>query len=668
MNPRQLIESLNPSQRDAATTTKGPLLVLAGAGTGKTRVITTRMALLISQGVSPERILSVTFTNKASKEMAERLRSMFGKRMKSKPRISTFHSLCVRILREEIELLGYRKNFTIVDRGDQESIAREVLRKIRIQEAALKPGDLLSIISRWKSAAVRPGDAGDQAEDDREFLASMAYKKYCEQLRARNSVDFDDLLLLTDQLFAHHPEALRRQQECYDFIQIDEYQDTNQLQFRVIQALVKPHGNLCVVGDDDQSIYGWRGAEVKHILSFQQHFPAAKVVRLEDNYRCTEEILAVANRLVSFNRERHRKVLRSTKKGIEPVRYEKFQDDTIEAERVVMEINYLINHREKQPRDFAILFRTNEQPRAFESELRRRQLPYVILGSQSFFDRKEIRDLIAYLRIIAYPKDETAMLRIINVPARNIGTGTIDKIMTRAISEGIPFFEAAEKAVQKGTLNAKPKAAVDHFRHQLEGWRKQFANHSEPLANHLRKLIDSLNYMREIEKLYKQSTQQQIRRESIEQLVNSLDDYSKRARQPKLQDFLDEIVLNDRDEFASGDKKELEQNAVKLLTIHSAKGLEFPRVYLVGMEEGLLPHKRSIIGTEKEIEEERRLAYVAVTRAQESLTMTFAETRKKWGKNQKTIPSRFLYEMRGDRDDQKPDSSSSPSSTRANSS
>lgn len=665
MNPRQLVESLNPPQRDAATTTSGPMLVLAGAGTGKTRVITTRMALLIAGGVAPERILSVTFTNKASKEMAERLRSMFGKRMKSKPRISTFHSLCVRILREEIESLGYRKNFTIVDRGDQESIAREVLRKIRIQEAALKPSDLLGIISRWKSAAIRPGDAGDHAEDDREFLASMAYRKYCEQLRARNSVDFDDLLLLTDQLFAQHPDALRRQQGYFDYVQIDEYQDTNQLQFRVIQALVEPHQNLCVVGDDDQSIYAWRGADVKHILSFQQHFPGAKVVRLEDNYRCTKEILDVANRLVSFNRERHRKVLRSTKQGIEPVRYEKFPDEVIEAERVVMEINYLINQRNKQPGDFAILFRTNEQPRAFESELRRRKLPYVILGSQSFFDRKEIRDLLAYLRIIAYPKDETSLLRIINTPSRGIGTTTIENIMTRAVSEGIPFFEAAGRAASQGKLTVNAKSAVDQFEQKLEKWRKVFHGGSQPLSNSLKKLIEEIHYMQEIEKIYTQPTQQQIRRECVDQLIGSLDDYSRRAPQPKLQDFLDEIVLNDRDEFGSNDKKELDNNAVKLLTIHSAKGLEFPRVYLVGMEEGLLPHKRSVLGTEKDIEEERRLTYVGVTRAQESLTLTFAETRKKWGRAQKTIPSRFLYEMRGDHDK---NSNSSPESTRANSS
>ncbi|HBN74505.1 MAG TPA: AAA family ATPase [Planctomycetaceae bacterium] len=648
MTPRELTASLNPSQRDAATTVEGPLLVLAGAGTGKTRVITTRMALLINRGTAADRILSVTFTNKAAKEMAERIRELIGRR-KVKPLISTFHSLCVKILRDEIEVLGYRKNFTIIDRGDQESLAREVLRSIRVQESTLKPGDLLAILSRWKTNGVQPESAGDHALDDREFLASMAYRKYCDRLRARNSVDFDDLLLLTDQLFANHSDALKRQQDKFDYVQIDEYQDTNQLQFRLIQALVRPHSNLCVVGDDDQSIYAWRGAEVKHILSFQSHFPAAKIVRLEDNYRCTDEILNVANRLVSFNRERHHKVLRSTKKAVEPVRYEKFSDEVSEAERIGLEISYMIAKKNRQPSDFAILFRTNEQPRAFESELRRRQIPYVILGSQSFFDRKEIRDLMAYMRIIAQPRDESALLRIINTPARSIGTTTIEKIMRRSIIEGSPFFEATRNAIASGELSERAGQSVLRFEEQLKTWRGMFAIQNQSLGQSLRKLIESLKYKSEVERSYKEPAQVQTRLESIEQLADSVDDYTRRVANPRLQSFLDEIALNDRDEFGTDKKKELDQNAVKLLTIHSAKGLEFPRVYLVGMEEGLLPHKRSVEGTRQDIEEERRLAYVGVTRAQESLTLTFAETRRKWGKPRKTVPSRFLFEMRSDK-------------------
>ncbi len=649
MNPRKLLESLNPAQREAASTTRGPLLVLAGAGTGKTRVITTRMALLIGAGVPANRILSVTFTNKAAKEMGERIRGLLG-RQQQKPWISTFHALCVRILREEIEALGYRHNFTIVDRGDQESLAREVLRQIRVQESSLKPGDMLSIVSRWKSAGVVPEEAGNHALDDREFLASMAYRKYCDRMRSRNSVDFDDLLLLTDRLFLEHPEALKRQQERFDYVQIDEYQDTNQLQFRLMQALVKPHQNLCVVGDDDQSIYAWRGAEVKHILSFQAHFPTAKVVRLEDNYRCTDEILNVANRLVSFNRERHRKVLRSTKQAVEPVRYEKFPDEVTEAERVVLEISYLIKQRNKQPSDFAILFRTNEQPRAFESELRRRQLPYVLLGSQSFFDRKEIRDLLAYLRVISDPEDESALLRIINTPARGISNSAVEKVLQRAVRDGISFWQAAPLALQYKEITAKAAAAIQQFQARLKHWKHEFSQPNQTLADHAGKLIDEIRYRDEIDRLYSEPAQKQVRLESITQLQEALNDYCRRTAKWNLREFLDEVMLNDRDEFGTDEKtRELQKNAVKLLTIHSAKGLEFPRVYIVGMEEGLLPHKRSVEATLKEIEEERRLAYVAVTRAQESLTLTFAETRRKWGKPRKTIPSRFLFEMRTDK-------------------
>lgn len=653
MNPRQLLDSLNPSQREAASTTRGPLLVLAGAGTGKTRVITTRMALLISQGVSPSRILSVTFTNKAAKEMGERIGHLMG-RQKEKPFISTFHALCVRILRQEIEALGYRSTFTIVDRGDQESLAREVLRQIRVQESSLKPGDLLSIVSRWKSVGIIPEQAGNHALDDREFLAAMAYRKYCDRMRARNSVDFDDLLLLTDRLFIEHPEALKRQQDRFDFVQIDEYQDTNQLQFRLMQALVKPHQNLCVVGDDDQSIYAWRGAEVKHILSFQSHFPEAKVVRLEDNYRCTDEILDAANRLVSFNRERHRKVLRSTKKAVGSVRYEKFPDDVTEAERVVLDISYHIKQKGRQPSDFAILFRTNEQPRAFESELRRRQLPYVLLGSQSFFDRKEIRDLLAYLRVISDLQDESALLRIINTPARGISSAAVEKVLQRAVRDGVPFLDAAPQAQAEKEITAKAGGAIHDFADRVKRWQQAFNQPNTTLSGHTRKLLEEIHYRDEIDRLYNEPAQKQTRLESIEQMLDALDDYSKRVAKPNLREFLDEVMLNDRDEFGVDEKtKELQKNAVKLLTIHSAKGLEFPRVYIVGMEEGTLPHKRSVEGTRQEIEEERRLAYVAVTRAQESLTLTFAEARRKWGKLKKTIPSRFLFEMRSDRHNEK---------------
>ncbi|MCA8989644.1 MAG: ATP-binding domain-containing protein, partial [Planctomycetaceae bacterium] len=367
-----------------------------------------------------------------------------------------------------------------------------------------------------------------------------------------------------------------------------------------------------------------------------------------DNYRCTDEILSVANRLVSFNQERHRKVLRSTKRATEPVRFEKFPDETLEAERIGLEISYLIAKRDRQPSDFAILFRTNEQPRPFEAELRRRQIPYVVLGSQSFFDRKEIRDLLAYLRVIARPDDESALLRILNTPARSIGATSVEKVLKRAVVSGDTFFDAARDAASAGEITERIAKPMLTFEAQLGKWRGRFKQPGTSLGDTLRALIDEIQYEREVEKLYKEPAQVQTRLESITQLEDALHDYTKRTAHPRLEHFLDEMALNDRDEIGGDNKKELEKNAVKLLTIHSAKGLEFPRVYLVGMEEGLLPHKRSVEGTRQDIEEERRLAYVGVTRAQESLTLTFAETRRKWGKPRKTIPSRFLFEMRSD--------------------
>ncbi|MCL4151137.1 UNVERIFIED_CONTAM: hypothetical protein GTU68_063884, partial [Idotea baltica] len=435
------LSHLNPSQREAVQTLNGPLLVLAGAGTGKTRVITYRMAQLLKSGVNPERILSVTFTNKAAKEMLERTMELLGKKVKERPWISTFHSLCVNVLREDIEVLGYPKRFTIMDRGDQEAMARKVLRDIRVTEGSLRPADLLGLISRWKSTGLSPDRATDIAVDDRELVGGLAYRRYQKELKATGSVDFDDLLLLTERLFNNHPEILARHQQRFSHVQIDEYQDTNGIQFRIIEALVREHQNLCVVGDDDQSIYGWRGAEVKHILGFGQSFPGAKTIRLEENYRCTDRILDHANRLVKHNRDRHDKVLRANKVALEDVRFIEYPDESLEAEKVIGEIKFLHDNKELAYKQFAILFRTNEQPRIFEQELRRKQIPYVLMGSQSFYDRKEIKDLLCYMKAVARESDDQALLRIINTPARGISTTTTGRIMDRAVKSGRRFWE-----------------------------------------------------------------------------------------------------------------------------------------------------------------------------------------------------------------------------------
>ncbi|MEX0704200.1 MAG: UvrD-helicase domain-containing protein [Planctomycetales bacterium] len=642
------LDGLNAAQRDAVTTLAGPLLVLAGAGTGKTRVITHRMAELIRSGVAPDRILSVTFTNKAAKEMQERTRALLGQRLKKKPLVSTFHSLCVKILRQEIAALGYPADFAIYDRGDQESVARTALRDVRVAEAAMRPGDLLHRISRWKMEGVLPSEAAEHTDDDLGFLASVAYRRYQATLRSRGALDFDDLLLLTGELFDTFPEALARQQSRFDHVQIDEYQDTNGVQFDLVQSLVESHRNLCVVGDDDQSIYGWRGADVAHILGFQSHFPDAKVVRLEDNYRCTAAILDLANRLVRHNRGRHEKVLEAHKVSADEVRFLEYPDEQTEAESVVREIDFLIKAKGVAPGEIAVLFRTNEQPRLFETELRRKRVRYVLIGGQSFFDRKEIRDVLAYLKAIAHPADEVSLLRIINTPARGIGESTVERLLARAVQAGVPLWDVLPQAASAGDLSHKAAAALEDFRALLDGYRRLFDQAPDRMADTLARLIEDVGYEAEIEKQYKEPAQQLVRIGMLEQMVEAVRDYAARSDRPALAGFLEETALGGREEESDREER-LNEDGIKLMTLHSAKGLEFPRVYLVGLEEGLLPHRRSVEdGSETAIAEERRLTYVGITRAMDHLTITRAATRMKWGRRRQSVPSRFLYEMRGE--------------------
>ncbi len=637
-------DGLNPSQRDAVLTMRGPLLVLAGAGTGKTRVITMRMAELIRQGVPPDRILSVTFTNKAAKEMQQRTQAILGRRMKSKPAISTFHAYCVRVLRDEIEALGYPSQFVIYDRGDQESAARKALRDIKVPDAALRPGDLLSQISRWKTAGVAPDEASQFIDDDRGYLAAAGYRRYQASLRAAGSVDFDDLLMLTIRLFDEFPEVLERQQNRFEYVQIDEYQDTNELQFRIVAELVRPHRNLCVVGDDDQSIYGWRGAEIKHILGFQQQFPGAKVVRLQDNYRCTTQIIDVANKLVKCNRGRHEKTLIAHKSGANVV-FKPYPDEQAEAEGVVRDINYLVTQLEIPPADIAILFRTNEQPRIFETELRRLRVPYTLIGGQSFFDRREVRDILAYMKVLSNPQDEVSLLRIINVPTRGIGDAAMDKLLNEAVKSGRTIWSVAPELVATKTISAKTYGSVQRFHALLEAWRPRFAEKGVTLVDLFRQFLREIDYDSEIEKQYPDQQQQVARKAVVEECLTAVKEYQSRALRPSLSNFLEETALTGKDD-SFGENPELERPAVKLMTLHSAKGLEFPRVYLVGLEEGILPHQRSIdAGTTEAVEEERRLAYVGATRARDFLTISWTQLRLKWGKAKPTIPSRFLAEM-----------------------
>ncbi|AMV16626.1 ATP-dependent helicase [Planctomyces sp. SH-PL14] len=636
---------LNAAQRDAVQTLGGPVLVLAGAGTGKTRVITYRIARLVESGVPADRILSVTFTNKAAKEMLERTRHVLGGNLRKRPWISTFHALCIDILRKDITNLGYPKQFAILDRGDQEAIARQVMRDIRVTEKQMKPGDLISCIGRWKSSGIVPAKAGDAARDDKEFLGSIGYRKYQDRLRSTGSVDFDDILLLTGKLFEEFPDVLDRHQHRFSHVQIDEYQDTNGIQFELVEALVRKHKNLLVVGDDDQSIYGFRGAEVKHILSFGRHFPGAKIIRLEENYRCTDKILELANNLVAHNRDRHKKVLRANKPAKLDVRFMEYPDEQTEAEMVVRELKFYTHHKEIPQKDFAILFRTNEQPRLFEAELRRVGLRYVLVGSQSFFDRKETKDLLAYLKVLSRPRDEQSLLRIINTPVRGIGDATVEKIMTRAVKSGRGFWEVIPEAVAEGDVNPRTQKALEEFHTLLEDYRQRFDERPRQMDAHLRDLINDIGYEAEIEKQYKDPNMQMARATVIDDLVSQLTQFVARGGDPHLNEFISSLALDGIQEEPDKEKQ-ANEDAIKMMTLHSAKGLEFPRVYMVGMEEGILPHKRSVEGAESDIAEERRLCYVGITRAQEQLTLTRCAGRKKWGKVHKAIPSRFLFEMK----------------------
>jgi DNA helicase-2/ATP-dependent DNA helicase PcrA len=655
---------LNGPQADAVQTLSGPLLVLAGAGTGKTRVVTLRIANLIRHGVAPDRILAVTFTNKAAGEMQERVRELLprpksnssGRALKKprakddspKPTISTFHAHCVRILRRHAKALGFPAKFSIYDRSDQESLARGVLRELRLPSTALRPADMLSIIGGWKNASIRPDQAVYQAATDREHFAASAYRRYQNALKTRGAMDFDDLLLQTEALFEEHPAIRDEEAARFDHVLVDEYQDTNGSQYRITRHLTLRHRNLCVVGDDDQSIYAWRGADVTHILNFQQDWPDAKVIYLQDNYRSTAEILSLANRLISYNAIRHDKTLIASRpRGPRP-RIEQHQDETAEAKSVVNEISRLVTTQHVQPKDIAILFRTNEQPRLFETELRRAKVPYVILGSQSFFDRKEVRDLIAYLKWIEQPSDEVSLLRVINTPARGLGSKTVQSLIQRAVQRGVPIWEVMQDPAAVADLPAAARQGIHDLASLAEDVRQRAEG--ESLTDAMRTLLDRTAYSEEIARNYDQPEEREARLNSLEEMVNAIGTYQEGTKKPDLTGFLSDIALSGRE---MGDEKEklAKQNAVWLLTLHAAKGLEFPYVFMVGMEEGLLPHSRSVkSGEENDIAEERRLCYVGITRAQEVLTLSLALTRRKWGQARPTTPSRFLYEITGKAD------------------
>ena len=641
--------SLNAAQRAAVETLSGPLLVLAGAGTGKTRVVTYRIARLIQSGIEPDRILAVTFTNKAAREMLARAMALLPTRDdRKRPEISTFHSLCVRILRRQIHRLGFPNHFSIYDRGDQESAARRILQTIKISSGALRPSDFVRQVGDWKSAGIRPDQALTSAQSSKDYLCATAYAQYQRLLRDLGAVDFDDILLITEDLFQQFPDVLAEESSRFDRILIDEYQDTNMSQYRIISGLAARHRNLCAVGDDDQAIYGWRGAEVRHILNFKRDWPEAKTIRLEENYRSTAQILNWANRLIDFNSQRHEKKLRSSRQGEQP-RIMQCKSGELEASQVVGAIRQRINEAKRRPSDFAILFRTNEQPRAFEMALREARIPYKVFGGQSFFDRKEVKDVVSYLRILAHPSDDVALLRIINSPPRGIGSTTLAKIREHTIQHKRSVWSAlAPNSEAYELFDARAQEAASSFYRLVvsHAQRMRRAFSVEAVKDYL----DAINYKEEIDRLYADDMERKARRDSVQEIVDAVDAYLKEHPGATLSDFLDDASLGGN-EFSSQQDKKTQADAVLLSTYHAAKGLEFKEVFMVGMEEGILPHSRSLESlSEDGVEEERRLCYVGITRAQFRLTISLALYRMKRGKMRKTTPSRFLYEMTGQAD------------------
>lgn len=631
-----ILDGLNEAQREAAEHIQGPLLVLAGAGTGKTRTITFRMAHMLARGIPPEQILAVTFTNKAATEMRERIADLVGLEQAERLTVGTFHSFCCRALREHAPKLDLPKWFTICDAADQQTAVKTAMRDLRVPEKTLQPRLVQSRISLLKNQLESPDEYAARTAGDENLIANI-YARYEENLRRQKLLDFDDLLIFTLRLLRKHKDVLSQFRNRWKYIMVDEYQDTNGPQYEIVKLLAGTRKNLCVVGDDDQSIYSWRGADVRKILSFEKHFPGAKIVRLETNYRSTKQILDAANRVIQNNIARHPKVLHSHIGDGEEVVMMEMVDEEDEAGFIASEILFQVNREETRYSDYAILFRTQTQPRAFEARLRASNIPYRLIGGMSFFDRKEVRDILSYLKLLANPDDETSLLRIINCPPRGVGKTTIERVLAWATAKGISANRAFRKAIEIEGVPAKGGKSVTDLLNQLEAVKQSGGN----LVDKVKALVNRVGYRAEVERCYPDFETRQLRWTAVEEIFNFAENHERRTRKASLGSFLEELALSaaeDREEEknSTGDK-------VTLMTLHAAKGLEFPRVYLVGVEEGILPHARSLEeGTE---DEERRLMYVGITRAQKVLTVSCARERARFGKRETREPSRFWKEM-----------------------
>lgn len=634
----KLLANLNEQQQAAVKTTEGPLLIMAGAGSGKTRVLTHRIAYLLAEKqVAPWNILAITFTNKAAREMKERVQALLGGAAEE-IWISTFHSMCVRILRRDIDRIGIDRNFSILDTTDQLSVLKNILKEKNIDPKKFDPRSILGTISSAKNELLSPEKFAKKAGNYYEKIVSDVYEEYQKRLLRNHALDFDDLIMTTIQLFERVPEVLEHYQYKFQYIHIDEYQDTNRAQYMLVKMLASRFQNICVVGDADQSIYRWRGADIQNILSFEKDYPNAKVILLEQNYRSTKRILQAANEVIENNVNRKPKKLWTENPEGQKIVYYEAMNEADEAQFVAGKIKEYVESGKRRYSDFAVLYRTNAQSRVMEEVLLKSNIPYQIVGGLKFYDRKEIKDILAYLRVIANPNDDISLLRIINVPKRGIGASTLDKIVNYASENELSVFEALGELEHIG-LSARIVASLLEFRRMLEQWGQlqEYVSVTELVEE----VLDKSGY-REMLKA-ENTLEAQSRLENIDEFLSVTKHFENVSEDKSLIAFLTDLALiSDIDQLNDADGED--GDAVVLMTLHSAKGLEFPVVFLIGMEEGIFPHSRSL-EDEDEMEEERRLAYVGITRAEEELFLTSAQMRTLFGYTNMNAVSRFIHEI-----------------------
>lgn len=626
---------LNPQQAEAVINTEGPMLIMAGAGSGKTKVLTCRVANLLQKGVRPYRILAITFTNKAAAEMRERVNNMSGPAAKD-VWLFTFHAFCARFLRMEIDKLpGYGGNFAIYDTADSQNLIKQILKEMNLDDKRFQPSGILSRISNAKNALQDAAAFARQAGDFYEQKVADIYSRYEQKLQLNNALDFDDLLMLSIKLLQENKEVREKYQDRFDYLLVDEYQDTNHAQYLLTKFLAAKHRNICVVGDADQSIYGWRGADIQNILDFEKDYPDAKVIKLEQNYRSTQIILDAANAVIENNTGRKPKNLWTENKSGADIIYFQAVDERDEARFVIEQLQNLQRTENKKLGDMAILYRTNTQSRIFEEMLIKSGISYNMVGGLKFYERKEIKDIIAYLRVIFNPADSLSLLRIINVPKRGIGDASLAKIQAYAAANNVSLFEAVSNAAAIDGLSSRFVSKLD----DLAGIIFELMNLASeaPVEDLIDRVLRDTGYLEELEN--ERTPQAQSRIDNLHELISVAQEFAASEEENNLENFLAHVAL-----VSDIDDTELGEDAITLMTLHSSKGLEFPVVFLVGMEEGLFPHARTLMD-ETEIEEERRLCYVGITRAKEKLFLSSTKMRTIYGNTVTYPPSRFLQEI-----------------------